>query len=92
MSLGREGSAPVPGMFVNLWKLKGLRLTHKVDHSSPGDECALRGPKSLRIAIPNKPLSVKRIIDETPSEEMATRMITVESTKPVLRARLPKSV
>ena len=46
----------------------------------------------LSMAIPRRPLSVKSIIDETPSEDMATRMMTVESTKPVFLARLPKSV
>ena len=46
----------------------------------------------LKIAIPRTPLRVKRIIDETPSEDIATRIITVESTNPVLRARLLKSV
>ena len=46
----------------------------------------------LNIAIPITPLRVKRIIDETPSDDIATRIMTVESTNPVLRARFPKSV
>ena len=46
----------------------------------------------LRMANPSRPLKVNRTIAETPSEEMATRMITVERTKPVFLARFPKSV
>ena len=46
----------------------------------------------LSMAIPRSPLSVKRIIEETPSDEIATLMITVDRTKPVFLARLPKSV
>ena len=46
----------------------------------------------LRMANPSRPLRVNRTIAETPSEEMATRMITVERTKPVFLARFPKSV
>ena len=52
----------------------------------------LFGINILSMAIPSKPLRVKRIIDETPSDEIATRIITVDSTNPVFLARLPKSV
>ena len=47
---------------------------------------------NLIIATPIIPLKVKRIIAEIPGEEIATRIITVDKTKPVFLARLPKSV
>ena len=46
----------------------------------------------LIIATPIIPLNMKRSIAETPCEDMATRIITVERTKPVFLAKLPKSV
>ena len=46
----------------------------------------------LMIAIPIIPLNPNRNIAETPGEEIATLIITVERTYPVFLARLPKSV
>ena len=44
------------------------------------------------MAMPKSPLRVNKIIDDTPSDDIATRMITVDRTNPVFLARLPKSV
>ena len=46
----------------------------------------------LSTAIPTTPLNVNRIIDDTPTEEIATRIITVDNTNPVFLARFEKSV
>ena len=52
----------------------------------------LFGVNILSMAMPKRPLRVNKIIDDTPSEDIATRMITVDRTNPVFLARLPKSV
>jgi ParB-like chromosome segregation protein Spo0J len=46
----------------------------------------------LIIAIPIIPLRTKRSIDETPGDDIATRITTVERIKPVFLAKFPKSV
>ena len=46
----------------------------------------------LRMAMPRTPLRVNRIIEDTPAADMATRIITVDSTNPVFLARFLKSV
>ena len=46
----------------------------------------------LRMAIPSAPLRVNRIIEDTPAADIATLIITVESTNPVFLARFLKSV
>ena len=67
--------------------------SHIVDRrQASGDLLCAVGVNILSMAIPRSPLSVKRIIEETPSDEIATLMITVDRTKPVFLARLPKSV
>ena len=52
----------------------------------------LFGVNIFSMAMPKRPLRVNKIIDDTPSDDIATRMITVDRTNPVFLARLPKSV
>ena len=44
------------------------------------------------IIMPKNPLSANNIIDDTPVVDIATLIMTVDKTKPVFLARLPKSV
>jgi len=49
-------------------------------------------PVILSIIMPKNPLSVNNIIEDTPVVDIATLIMTVDNTKPVFLARLPKSV
>ena len=78
--------------------LRGINLSHLTIPYTKDAFCQNQAPEGLfvtnilRMAMPKTPLRVNKIIEDTPAADMATRIITVDSTNPVFLARFLKSV